>query len=84
MRRACIEFANNITRLALDTSEDLETLIDDVQNRANSMEISYKSKNSSDNDVVDIAKTINSDIQNKNFIENKFHLKWFCWPRQHN
>ncbi len=72
IRRTVLDIANNITRLAIDKSVYLETLIDDVRNRVNSMEISYKSKNSSDYDVVDIAKTINYDIQNRNFTENDF------------
>lgn len=72
VRRTVLDIANNITRLAIDKSVYLETLIDDVQNRVNSMGISYKSKNSSDYDVVDIAKTINYDIQNRNFTENDF------------
>lgn len=73
VRSKILNIANDITRLATDTSEDLETLIDNVQNKVNSIEeISYKRKNSSDNDIVKIAETINSNIQNKNFIENNF------------
>lgn len=38
VRRKILNIANNMTRLATDTSEDLETLIDNVQNKVNSIE----------------------------------------------
>lgn len=72
MRRAVISMVDDIARLATDRSVGLETLLDNVQNRVNLLEISYKSKSLSSSDAVDIAHAINSDIQNRNFTENDY------------
>ncbi|WP_234932108.1 DnaB-like helicase C-terminal domain-containing protein [Borreliella garinii] len=72
VRRAVISMVDSIARLATDRSVGLETLLDNVQNRVNLLEISYKSKSLSSSDAVDIAHAINSDIQNRNFTENDY------------
>lgn len=43
-----------------------------IENYENRKEISYKSKSSSSSDVVDIARVIISDIQNRNFTESDY------------
>lgn len=72
MRRTVIGMVDDIARLATDGSVGLETLFDNVQNRVNLIENRYISKSSSSSDVVDIAETINSNIQNKNFTGNNY------------
>ncbi|WP_210368256.1 DnaB-like helicase C-terminal domain-containing protein [Borreliella garinii] len=49
-----------------------DILVDNVQNRVNLIENRYISKSSSSSDVVDIAETINSNIQNRNFTGNNY------------
>ncbi|WP_210377327.1 DnaB-like helicase C-terminal domain-containing protein [Borreliella garinii] len=44
-RRSIIEFANSVNQAAIDKSTDLVALIDNIQNKANSLELSYKNKN---------------------------------------
>lgn len=72
MRRTVISMVDDIARLATDRSVGLETLLDKVQNRANLLETSYKSKSLSSSDIVAIVDAINSDIQNRNFTESDY------------